>query len=138
MQNLFTYGSLMCEDIMFAVVGGPLHYTRALLPRYRRYLVKNEHYPGVMPSACGSVDGIVYHDISSEGWARLDRFEGELYNRRLVTVFYENEDEAQVHCYVFRPEFRQQLTTEEWDFNTFLLHGKRLFQTRYPGFKGIE
>jgi gamma-glutamylcyclotransferase (GGCT)/AIG2-like uncharacterized protein YtfP len=138
MQNLFTYGSLMCEDIMFAVVGGPLHRTRALLPRYRRLLVKNEHYPGVVPSTYDSVDGIIYHDISPEGWSRLDRFEGEMYSRLLVTVLCENGDEAQVHCYVFRPEFQQRLTAEEWDFDKFLHHDKQLFQTRYPGFKGIE
>lgn len=138
MQNLFAYGSLMCEDIMSAVVGGPLHRTRALLPRYRRLLVKNEHYPGVVPSIDDSVDGIVYHDISPEGWSRLDNFEGEMYSRRLVTVLYENGDEAQVYCYVFKPEFQQQLTAEEWDFDMFLRRDKSFFLTRYPGFKDIE
>jgi gamma-glutamylcyclotransferase (GGCT)/AIG2-like uncharacterized protein YtfP len=138
MQNLFTYGSLMCEDIMFAVVGGALRHTRAILPEHCRLSVKNQHYPGVVPSIDGSVDGIVYHDIAPEGWSRLDRFEGEMYSRRLVTVLYENGDEAQVYCYVFRPEFQQQLTAEEWDFDIFLHSGKRIFQTRYPGFKDIE
>jgi gamma-glutamylcyclotransferase (GGCT)/AIG2-like uncharacterized protein YtfP len=138
MQNLFTYGSLMCEDIMSAVVGGSLRRTRALLPRYRRLLVKNEHYPAVVPSIDDSVDGIVYHDISPEGWSRLDNFEGEMYSRRLVAVLYENGDEAQVYCYVFKPEFQQQLTAEEWDFDMFLRRDKSFFLTRYPGFKDIE
>ena len=129
MRNLFTYGSLMCEDIMFAVTGEPLRHTPALLPRYRRFLVKNEQYPGVVPSVEGQVQGVVYHDISPKGWSRLDRFEGDLYTRGLVAVRYEKGDEAMAYCYVFRPEFRDRLTGEEWDFETFLRRGKKIFQT---------
>ena len=138
MQNLFTYGSLMCEDIMFAVAGGPLSHTPALLLDYCRFLVKNEQYPGVVPSNSGSVKGIVYHHISPEGWSSLDRFEGEMYSRCPVTILYENGAEAQVYRYVFKPEFRQQLTGQGWEFETFLRHGKRIFQTRYSGYKDIQ
>jgi gamma-glutamylcyclotransferase (GGCT)/AIG2-like uncharacterized protein YtfP len=138
MQNLFAYGTLMCEDIMFAVAGEQLRHARALLPRYRRLSVENEQYPGVVPGDGASVDGIVYYDISPEAWSRLDHFEGEMYSRRLVTVLFENGDEGMAHCYVFRPEFQQRLTAEEWDFDMFLRCGKKIFQTRYPGFKGIE
>ena len=137
MRNLFTYGSLMCEDIMFAVTGEPLRHTPALLPRYRRFLVKNEQYPGVVPSVEGQVQGVVYHDISPKGWSRLDRFEGDLYTRGLVAVRYEKGDEAMAYCYVFRPEVRDRLTGEEWDFETFLRRGKKIFQTRYSGFRDI-
>jgi gamma-glutamylcyclotransferase (GGCT)/AIG2-like uncharacterized protein YtfP len=137
MRNLFTYGSLMCEDIMFAVTGEPLIYTPALLPGYRRFLVKNEQYPGVVPSLDSQVQGVVYHNISPEGWSRLDRFEGELYTRSLVAVRYEKGDEATACCYVFRPEFRDRLTGEEWDFESFLRRGKKIFQNRYSGFRDI-
>ncbi len=137
MQNLFTYGSLMCQDIMSAVTGRQLCHSPALLLQYRRFLVKNEQYPGVVPSDGGLVNGIVYHGISPKVWSRLDRFEGEMYSRCPVTVLYENGAEAQVCCYVFKPEFRQQLTDEEWEFETFLHNGKKIFQTRYAGFKDI-
>jgi len=50
MENLFTYGSLMCEDILFAVVGRPLFHTRAISTGYCRLAVKNEQYPVSMPS----------------------------------------------------------------------------------------
>jgi gamma-glutamylcyclotransferase (GGCT)/AIG2-like uncharacterized protein YtfP len=137
MQNLFTYGSLMCEDIMFAVCGVPLSHSPAVLPRYRRFLVKDEQYPGVVPSDGSSVEGIVYHGISPAVWLRLDRFEGEMYDRCPVTVLHENGAEAQVYCYVFKQEFRQHLTDEEWDFKIFLRHGKKIFQARYAGFKDV-
>ena len=137
MRNLFTYGSLMCEDIMFAVTGDPLRRTPALLSGYRRFLVQNEQYPGVVPSSGGQVQGIVYHDISPKGWSRLDRFEGDFYTRSLVAVRYEMGDEAMAYCYVFRSEFRDRLTGDEWNFETFLRGGKKIFQTQYSGFKDI-
>src|SRR6185369_5509088 len=48
---LFTYGSLMCADIMAAVVGDQLRCTPAILSGYRRFLVRDEYYPGVIPDA---------------------------------------------------------------------------------------
>jgi gamma-glutamylcyclotransferase (GGCT)/AIG2-like uncharacterized protein YtfP len=137
MQNLFTYGSLMCQDIMFAVCGVPLRHSPAILPQYRRFLVKNEQYPGVVPIEDGLIKGVVYHGISPAVWSRLDHFEGEMYCRCLVTILDENGAETKVYCYVFKPEFRQHLTDEEWDFEMFLRHGKKIFQTRYAGFKDI-
>jgi len=137
-RDLFTYGSLMCEDIMASVVGDHLRCTPAILPGYRRFLVRDEHYPGVIADQSGTVAGIVYHNITPEGWSRLDRFEGEMYDRRPVTVRFENGTEAQVHCYLFRPEFQQQLTTIEWDYAAFLRGGKQIFQRQYCGFKAID
>ena len=122
---------------MFAVAGEPLPHTPALLPGYRRFLIKSEQYPGVIQSIDGQVQGVVYHDISPKGWSRLDRFEGELYTRSLVAVRYEQGDEATAYCYVIRPEFRDRLTGEEWDFETFLRRGKKIFQDRYSGFRDI-
>lgn len=68
-HDLFTYGSLMCEDIMAEVADAQLRCTPAILPGYRRFLVKDEQYPGVVAEATGVVAGIVYHDITPEGWS---------------------------------------------------------------------
>jgi gamma-glutamylcyclotransferase (GGCT)/AIG2-like uncharacterized protein YtfP len=136
-QDLFTYGSLMCEDIMASVVGAHLCHTPAVLSGFRRFLVRDEHYPGVVADDAGSVRGRVYHNISPEGWRRLDLFEGEMYVRSEVTVHYADTPDAQVFCYLFRPEFYHRLTTTAWDFDAFLRSGKRIFQRQYCGFKTI-
>lgn len=137
-QDLFTYGSLMCEDIMAEVAGLRLGCTPAILAGYRRFLVKDEQYPGVIEAATGMVAGIVYHGLTPEAWSRLDRFEGEMYDRRPVTVRYENNTEITVDCYVFRSEFAHRLTATEWDYAAFLRGGKALFQSQYCGFKAID
>ena len=136
--QLFTYGSLMCEDIMTEVAGVPLPCEPATLPGYCRFLVKDEQYPGVVAQAGGLVSGIVYHGLGAENWQRLDRFEGEMYERRPVRVWYNDGREAMVDCYLFRPEFAHRLSSTEWDFAAFLQGGKSLFQHQYCGFKAID
>jgi len=137
-RDLFTYGSLMCEEIMAAVAGAHLRSTPALLPGYRRFLVRDEQYPGVVAATGGTVAGRVYHGITGESWARLDRFEGEMYDRRPVTVRYDSGLEALVDCYLVRPEFAHRLTATEWDYAAFLRKGKAVFQQQYRGFKAID
>lgn len=137
-QDLFTYGSLMCEDIMAEVAGLRLGCTPAILAGYWRFLVKDEQYPGVIEAPTGMVAGIVYHGLTPEAWSRLDRFEGEMYDRWPVTVRYENNTEITVDCYVFRSEFAHRLTATEWDYAAFLRGGKALFQSQYCGFKAID
>ena len=137
-HQLFTYGSLMCEDIMFAVAGATLACEPAILHDHRRFLVKDEHYPGVVPEAGGLVSGIVYRGLGAESWQRLDRFEGEMYERRPVRVCYADGRTAMVDCYLFRPEFAHRLSSTEWDFAAFLQGGKSLLQHQYCGFKVIE
>ena len=136
--DLFTYGSLMCEDIMAEVASARLRCTPATLRGYRRFLVMDEEYPGVMPVAGGVVSGIVYHGIAQASWQRLDRFEGEMYDRKPVTVRYATGRETVVDCYLFRPEFAHRLTATEWDLATFLQGGKTVFQHQYCGFQVID
>ena len=123
---------------MTEVAGAPLACTPAVLPGFRRFLVKNEQYPGVVAASVGAVAGVVYHAITPENWARLDAFEGEFYDRSLVTVRYAHNTESQVYCYVFRPEFQHLLTAIEWDYAALLHSGKQIFQSRYCGFKTLD
>lgn len=136
-SDLFAYGSLICEDIMAAVAGAQLQFSPAVLSGYRRFFVRSEHYPGIIASPGGKVDGRVYHNIAPLSWERLDRFEGEMYDRQKVVVHYQNSSEAVVDCYLFRREFIHRLTTIEWDFTRFLQGGKTRFQNHYDGFKDI-
>jgi len=136
--DLFTYGSLMCEDIMTDVAGARLACTPAILSGYRRYAVKNEKYPGAVPEPDGLITGVVYHGIDAASRQRLDLFEGEMYDRRPVTVQYVDGQAAMVDCYIFRSEFAHRLSTTEWDFTAFLQGGKNVFRDQYCGFKAID
>jgi len=86
MRNLFVYGTLMCEDIMEDVAGCLPVRLPGRLSGYERRVVKGEQYPGLVPGAAGRVDGLVYRDVPGFAWARLDSFEGDMYQRKPVLV----------------------------------------------------
>jgi hypothetical protein len=48
MLNLFTYGSLMCDDIMNKVAGCHADRHQATLKDYFRAKIRGEEYPGIV------------------------------------------------------------------------------------------
>lgn len=123
---------------MAAVVGTSLRHGPAFLPDFSRFKVRNEQYPGVVPSKGSVVEGLVCRDITAQGWSRLDRFEGDMYVRRRIVVRYPDNTEGATACYIVKPEYRQMLTRTPWEFEAFIRQGKKIFLERYMGFKDIE
>lgn len=123
---------------MLAVTGQRFNRTPGFLPDYRRRAVKGEVYPGILPELGGVVEGIVYRNLPETAWARLDVFEGEIYQRQIVGVTLTNGTPVEAHTYVVRPEFENRLDTREWDFKKFLQSGRKIFETHYFGFKALK
>ena len=135
MKNLFAYGTLMCEDIMREISGFSFSCKSGALKGYSRYSVKGEHYPAIVAEEKGRVEGVVYFDIPISAWDRLDRFEGEMYERRLVQIGLMAGKRLFAGTYVVRPAFLDQLDRSDWDFSDFLHNDKASFQDHYKGFK---
>lgn len=134
MHTLFTYGTLQCDDIMHRVAGQCRKVSSALLPGYCCLTVKNETYPGIMPAEGCSVPGCVYEGISDAALERLDRFEGEMYRRVMVTVVLDDQSTQNVFAYIVKNKFRDSLSDEIWDLESFLSEGKTAFLAHYFGF----
>lgn len=139
MQNLFAYGTLMCADIMRAASACPeLAGSAGLLRDHCRLCVRGEHYPGLVPHPGASVEGIVYHAVPAAAWARLDRFEGDLYVRASVAVELADATICRVQTYLVRPELSGCLEDRVWQLESFLRHGKADFETAYAGYAAIR
>ena len=138
MPNLFVYGTLMCEEIMQQVAGCLPARLAGVLTGYERRAVKGEHYPGVVPGAGGRVDGVVYRDVPGFAWARLDRFEGDMYRRRSVQVQLTDGVTLMAQTYVVRPRFVSRLDSAGWSFAEFLRSGKAKFLRHYPGYAQFD
>jgi len=136
-RHCFTYGSLMCEDIMRAVSGHEGVHEPAELAGYSRHPVTGEDYPGIRPQAGGRVVGVLYRDLPAAAFERLDAFEGSQYLRRTTRIALRDATEVAAETYVFRPEFGHLLGAGDWDFEAFLRHGKRRFEARYVGYARI-
>lgn len=130
MQHCLTYGSLMCKDMMSTVSGAHCTYRMAWLEGYRRQPVIGQPYPGIVPAAGRCVQGVLYLDLPPSAWARLDRFEGDEYERTRVEVRLQHGRRDEAWTYVFRPNAKQRLVDGEWDFERFLRTGKARFLWR--------
>jgi gamma-glutamylcyclotransferase (GGCT)/AIG2-like uncharacterized protein YtfP len=138
MQDLFAYGTLMCADIMRAVSGCPeLVGSSGLLRDHHRLCVRGEHYPGLVPCPGACVEGIVYHAVPADAWARLDRFEGDLYVRASVAVELADATIHSIQTYIVRPELTACLEDRVWELEGFLRHGKAEFESAYSGYAAI-
>ena len=137
-MHLFTYGTLMDPEIMGEVAGGSFVAHAAVLRGYGRYGVRNQPYPGMVAEKDGVVEGIVYLDITTKAMERLDRFEGEMYCRRMVKVRgTSNGDTLEVFAYVVKPEHAHLLSPDPWDFQQFAQQGKQRFAEEYKGFDDL-
>lgn len=132
--HCFTYGSLMCADIMEAVCAAQAAAQPARLDGFARYPVVGQAYPGMVPSSGASVEGVLYLDLPTSAWPRLDAFEGEEYVREAVEVTLADGRRLAAWTYVFKPEFAARLGAGEWDFERFLATGKARFTAQYLGF----
>lgn len=137
MNTLFAYGSLMCEDIMLEVSGCCPQPLPATLLGYSRKPVRNALYPGLIPENRGRVEGVIYRDLPASAWAKLDRFEGEMYARQSVSVRLRDGSSLLAATYLVRASFRNCLEASEWDFASFLRNGKQRFRRGYQGYQKL-
>ena len=134
MSNLFAYGTLMCDDIMYEVSGCCPDSVSAILHGYSRRFVKGEHYPALVSDQHGRVEGLVFRDVPAHAWERMDRYEGEMYFRQQVQTELCDGEILIAETYVFRPKFDALLEQAEWDPDEFLKLEKEHFLLHYRGF----
>jgi gamma-glutamylcyclotransferase (GGCT)/AIG2-like uncharacterized protein YtfP len=113
MNNLFVYGTLLCEDIFVTVSGCRRRSKYCFLNDYRRLRVSGEHYPGIIPLPGNRVEGLLYLAVPESAWGRLDRFEGKMYHRQPVEVELHGGDLEMAFAYTVRPEFLPCLEPRE-------------------------
>ena len=137
MVNLFTYGSLMCSDIMLHVSGQAPENNRAYLDGYFCSQLQTEPYPAIVPQVGDQVEGKIYFDLDTTAINKLDTFEGEYYTRETVRVLSENKEPVTAMTYVIKPQYYHLLTKTPWSFKDFLHSGKQIFLAQYVGFSKI-
>lgn len=134
-MNVFTYGSLMFADVWNAVVRGYYSGSVGRIKGFVRRRVKNETYPALIHSASNDVlQGYIYFNVSKLDLNRLDRFEGDYYQREIVKVALEEGASTNAAVYVFKDEHAGLVDEEPWDVNWFEREGLAMFLRAYKGF----
>ena len=124
--HVFTYGSLMYEDIFRGVTHCQATPMAARLSHWARHGLRAREYPGALPEPGGRshIDGVVWLNLTERALARLDQFEGSEYVRVPVTV------QATDGTAYLAQVYQWQLPTEvsgQWCVQTF----ERLHRDRF-------
>lgn len=135
-MNVFTYGSLMYPQVWSKVVRGDYRSTAACLYGYVRLKIRGELYPAMVADAAAAmVAGRLYKGVDGADIVRLDRFEGDYYQR--ITAVCEDQSGGSVNAgvYVFKPDYRHLIQNEPWEPRWFERVGLEAFVARYQGFE---
>ena len=134
-MNIFTYGTLMIPEVMYAVTTREFCFDNAILRGYARFTVKGESYPGIVPATDAVTEGIVYFDVDELSLKRLDAFEGDLYQRKPVRVETKEREIRDAATYVIKPKFSNHISSSEWNVMEFAQKHLKAFLEIYSGFQ---
>jgi gamma-glutamylcyclotransferase (GGCT)/AIG2-like uncharacterized protein YtfP len=116
---LFAYGTLLIPEVMEVVAGRRLAARAAVLRGFRRRLLRGAVYPAVLPAPGEDTEGVVWSGLDQRALARLDRFEGELYERRRLAVELAEGGACEAFVYVLEPRHRALATDAPWELEVF-------------------
>jgi gamma-glutamylcyclotransferase (GGCT)/AIG2-like uncharacterized protein YtfP len=117
--NIFTYGSLMFDEVWRQVVNGRYRSAPATLHHHQRHALTGLSYPGVVAAPDVQVAGRLYFDVSADDMARLDAFEGAEYRRAALQVMLAGGEPASAWTYIWLDP--QRLSGQPWLSDTFQL-----------------
>ena len=132
-SHLFAYGTLVLPAIYqrvtgFSRIGIPVRVTG-----YARYALKGLSYPGLVPEPGGSASGVLYQDLESEEWRRLDAFEDDFYVRERVAVADDRGRELIAQVYLIRPDRLDLVDSKPWSLDAFVADSLTPFLARISG-----
>jgi gamma-glutamylcyclotransferase (GGCT)/AIG2-like uncharacterized protein YtfP len=138
-MNIFTYGSLMFEQVWSTVVNGTYSRSKARLFGYQRRKLSGETYPALIPGTRDDhVDGIVYFKIDPNDRERLDQFEGVYYAKKLETCILPDQRLVSAYVYVFKQEYSALVGEDSWNPEWFERIGIHRFMAAYGGYNWIR
>ena len=112
MTNLFTYGTLMYQDVMYDLSSEKYPFKKATLKGYQRQRLVHRAYPGLIIAPGQSVEGVVYLGINEKDLKRLHIYESE-YTPIEVELLTEDNEYIDALAYLYnKPE---KTTKEVWD-----------------------
>jgi gamma-glutamylcyclotransferase (GGCT)/AIG2-like uncharacterized protein YtfP len=120
--QVFCYGTLMLPDVWVKVVGRQAESVDAFVMNYACRRLRGVKYPGLRPQVGARTAGTLYRGVDERDLERLDRYEGEAYQRRLLPVWLASRKREMAWCYTLRKPHLRRLTQETWSAEHFARH----------------
>ena len=120
MTNVFTYGSLMYPEVFRPVALANPQCLRARLDGWSRHAIRARTYPAAVPATGAGIEGVLWMGLDEDAMTRLDRFEGDEYERQQVLVTLPGGD--RVDAQVYRWLDVTSLLPGDWSSDDFERH----------------
>jgi gamma-glutamylcyclotransferase (GGCT)/AIG2-like uncharacterized protein YtfP len=138
-MHIFTYGSLMFEDVWKRVVLGNYENYTGTLFGYRRRCLSEESYPVAFEgSPHERIWGRIYLNVNNEDLARLDVFEGSQYERKSENVELDDGKSINADVYILKTKYYDKIVDTPWDVEWFEHIGMAQFLEKYQGFSEVS
>ena len=118
-RNVFAYGTLIFPEVIKAVSGKRLVGEPAKLNSYKRRVLKDKIYPGVLKDEVSSVEGVLYKNLCPKTVLKLDDFEDGLYEKVELPVETADGKTELADVYVISKKDRHKLSFKPWSDNEF-------------------
>jgi hypothetical protein len=105
----------MLPEVMEIVAGRRFECVPARLAGWRRRLLRDAVYPAVLPAPGETTAGVLWRGLDGRALARIDRFEGGLYERPQLRVELESGAACSAFVYVLRVEEHARASDAPWD-----------------------
>ncbi len=135
-SHLFVYGSLMYPSVWNLLIRRPVKQCRGRLPGYQRLKIRDDSYPVILPGQnAHDVTGVLYFKLTSQEINRLDRFEGDYYERISVDIFIDHSSCTPINAWTYRLKsaFRHLALPQTWDPQAFEKNDLNRFIQHYCG-----
>jgi hypothetical protein len=112
----------MLPEVMEIVAGPGLARQRARLDGFRRRCLRGAVYPGLVPAGGERTEGQLWEGLDARMLERVDRFEGDLYERSLHAVELAGGMAREAFVYGLRPAEFERAGPSPWDEDHFRKH----------------
>lgn len=117
--NVFTYGSLMFDQVWRAVVGRLNPSVTGRLDGFEAWKLAGQTFPGMAPAPGRQVRGRIWQEVTHDEVARLDAFESGIYDRKALNLQTDDGVQIEAWAYIVRPDCRGMFLDEPWDSEEF-------------------
>jgi gamma-glutamylcyclotransferase (GGCT)/AIG2-like uncharacterized protein YtfP len=109
----------MLPEVMEIVAGSGLRRQPAMLGGFQRRCLRGAVYPGLIPAAGERTEGVLWEGLDARMLERIDRFEGDLYERWVEAVELPSGASRDSFVYVLRPAEVGRAGPSAWDEEDF-------------------
>ena len=122
----------MFPEVWNNLVSRNYQHDLASVSGYKRTVIKHHLYPVAFSADINdSVSGRLYWNVIPADLIRLDRFEGEYYTRRSVTVMLTNGNHTHADIYILRNKYALLAGNREWSPEHFAKYQLKKFLRTY-------